>query len=34
VDEEDLSDTTFKGDDLVLSEKVIYHYGRSERRNT
>jgi hypothetical protein len=32
VDEEDLSDTTPKGDDLVLSEKVINHLGRSDRQ--
>ena len=34
MDEEDLSDATSKGDDLVLSEQVINHLGTSDTRNT
>ena len=34
MDEEDLSDAASKGDDFMLSEKVIYHLGRSDRRNS
>ena len=34
VEEDDLSDTTTKGDDFTISEKVINHLGRDDRRNS
>jgi hypothetical protein len=34
VDEEDLSDAASKGDDSMLSEKVINHLGRNYRRHS
>ena len=34
MDKEDLSDAASKGDDFTFSEKIIYHLGGTDRRNT